>query len=288
MSELNKQETYFLYRYQLVPITQKIQMTLDLGINSYEDLVNKKNDIFKSFLSSKKVTLKAKTEALYKIIYSDKDEFLIRIGSHKKLKRHNKEFNEESIEDYPNVLVYINNDSTKQFILIEKNNRAFTSPDVVATMLEQSFKNALLKYQLALYIKPIIEKREFWKVVKEYDQKIRQLTFELIKPNLSNISKTLSEDLKSLQSNTNSHNTKLELNSAKGQVLENIDEDNQDIEGLVNYSSEGGGDIFLKIKGMKKKIKASKKVHKEITVQEIDIKGRTPEQVLTIFNQLME
>jgi hypothetical protein len=287
MPNIIKQETYFLFRYQLVPTSKNIQITIDYQISSYDDLIRLKNEIFKDILTRKKVELKRrKTEAIYKVIYSSQDIYLLRIGSHKKLSRFNKDFREEQIENYPNVLIYINNATDKQIMVIEKNNNAFSSPDVIASILEQSFRDILNKYQLALYIKPILEEREFWNVVREYDQKIHQLTFELIKPNLSNISRTLTDEIKSLQENTNSHNTRLELNAPKDQILENINQDNKDISGLVKYSSDGGGDILLMVKGIRKKIKASKKVHKELTIDEVNIKGRNSEEIISIFNQL--
>jgi len=286
MLSLIKQETYFVFRYQLVPTSHYIQITTDHKISSMEDLLKLKNEIFKNVLTKAKIELKGKTEAIYRVIYANNGKFLLRVGSHKKLSKYDKEFREEQIENYPNILVYIDNTPDKQIIMIQKNIAAFSSPDVVASILEQSFKSILGKFQLALYIKPIFEEREFWNVVREYDQKIRQLTFELIKPNLSNISKSLTDEIKSLQETTNSHNTKLELNAPKNRILENINQDNSDITGLVKYSSDGGGDILIMVKGMRKKIQASKKVHKEITIEEINIKSRNPEEIVSIFNQL--
>jgi hypothetical protein len=51
-----------------------------------------------------------------------------------------------------------------------------------------------------------------------------------------------------------------------------LEESNRVLQGLVNYSSEGGGNISLKIEGVKKVYQTSKTV-KEVTLSEIEIQG---------------
>lgn len=57
---------------------------------------------------------------------------------------------------------------------------------------------------------------------------------------MSNISKTLSEALKSLGKNTNAVKEELALTSDPVSSLD-ISPDDQTIQGLVEYTSEGGG-----------------------------------------------
>jgi hypothetical protein len=56
----------------------------------------------------------------------------------------------------------------------------------------------------------------------------------------------------------------LKLESSPGAPL-HLDKKNPTLKGLVDYSSEGGGNIAVKIDGI------SKKLHTEDTISEIDI-----------------
>ena len=80
----------------------------------------------------------------------------------------------------------------------------------------------------------------------------------------------------------------MELNSPKNESLENIQQENEDINGLVAYSSEGGGDISLRVSGIRRKIVVSKQSHKEISIEEVFIKGRNPKEIAEIIQNLLK
>jgi hypothetical protein len=152
--------------------------------------------------------------------------------------------------------------------------------------MEATLNRYLHKFQLKIYIKPIVEKDSFWQIVDNYQGVITKLSFELIKPNLANISSTLTEDIKSLQKNTNSHTTKLELNAPLGRALENITQSNQDITGIVDYAVSGGGDIGIKAKGIRKTIKTDSRT--EISIDEITIVGKSENAAFGVLKDLLQ
>lgn len=91
-------------------------------------------------------------------------------------------------------------------------------------------------------------------------------------------------DLAQLSADTNSHRTDLKLNSSEGSTLE-INQENSLVNSLVEYSSQGGGDIVVKIKGLKKTIRTSKSV-REISFDELSIQNPTTETLDRLFEQL--
>jgi hypothetical protein len=183
------------------------------------------------------------------------------------------------------VIVIINNDPTVQAIAISRNHKAFSSSRVVAAMLVENLQPALRNYQLHLDIEPLFEAQKFWALVEEYRGRIVSVTFELISPNMATISKSLEIDLAQINAETNSYRTDLKLNSGAGSTLE-IAEKNKILNSLVDYASAGGGDIVLRVKGIKKKIRTSKN-SREITIDEVVLKNPTPES-LAFIEKLFE
>ena len=93
---------------------------------------------------------------------------------------------------------------------------------------------------------------------------------------MSNISKTLSTALKSLGKETNAVKEELALSSDPYSSLD-ISPDNETIKGLVEYTSQGCGDITLKVRGIRKKIRTSKSFQ-QISISGIELTA-TPEQL---------
>jgi len=280
----SKDLQFYYYRYQIVPTSNSIQTTIDdYEIKDYEDLVSKKNKIFRDVVNSKSILMQGRSaDYIYKVLSVEHNYFLLRIARKKDINIDKEDFSEETIVSYPNVLILIDNRPSVQQLIIQMNYRAFESTEVVANILEKNFNRYLHQYQLSFYLRPITEKQEFWELTKKYEDRITQVAFEIIKPNMANISKNLSEDLKSLQKDTNSHKTKIELNSTEDSRLENLNEKNGELAGLVHYANEGGGEISVKVKGIRKKIHTNKQVITE-SIDEITIKGVDPKKMLDIL-----
>lgn len=208
----------------------------------------------------------------------------LRIGIPKTDYIEKEDFSREEILRYPNFMLLINNNPDEQIILIERNYKAISKTNSGIRLFEKTFNKYLDNYQLSIYIQPVYDEKEFWEVVNRYPNLIVKCTFEFIRPNLANISKSLAEDLRNFQIDSNAHKTKLELEAPKKGVLE-INENSKEIIGLVKYSSKGGGDISLKIKGIRKKIRTSSSI-KTIEIEEINIENLNEKNIKSIFGHL--
>jgi len=283
-----KDIAFHYYRYQIVPTSNSIQTTVDdYSIKGYEDLISKKNKIFKDIINSKSILMQGRSaDYVYKVLSVEANYFLLRIASKKDINIDKEDFSEETVVSYPNVLILIDNRPSKQEIIIQMNYKAFDNTDIAANILERNFNRYLHRYQLSFYLKPITEQQEFWDLTTRYEDRITQIAFDIIKPNMANISKNLSDDLKSLQKQTNSHKTKLELNAAQQSNLENLNSGNNDLAGLVEYASDGGGEITIKVKGIRRKIHTNKQVVTE-SIDEIAIKGVNADRLKDILKNAL-
>jgi hypothetical protein len=279
-----KNISFDLYRYQLLPITQNIQPDLYRSILSVEELKKQKNILFSELLSNFPKLVHNANTLHQKEILHDGDWFAFKLGVQRSIERENVHFNKERMDNWPHVTVILNNASNCQFIAISKNTKAFSSSRVVVKMLEKTLKEYLKKMQLSIHINELFDEKEFWDLVKLHRGKITTVKFELISPNMANISKCLKVDLKQINLDTNSHRTCLELNAADEAVLE-ISNDNEVIDGIVEYAAEGGGDISIKINGFKRTIH-TQKTNKTIEIDEFTVENLNVESLEVVLGFL--
>lgn len=273
-----KTVSFDLYRYQLLPITRHAQIDLFHEIRSVEDIEINKNKFFAEILAKLPKFKHRYLELNQKVIFFKNDILCLMIGAQKTIERDNEHFRKERIENWPNVTVIMNNRADVQLIAISENVRAFSSSEVIIKMIETAINNRLKNYQIKMHVEALFDKREFWSIVEKNETKLKSVKFELISPNMANISSSLTIDLKQLNKDTNSHKTNLEFNSPDGATLE-INPSNKVINGLVDYASEGGGNIAFKIKGMRKKVHTSKSV-KTVEVDELLVENLTYDQLI--------
>jgi len=107
----------------------------------------------------------------------------------------------------------------------------------------------------------------------------------MVSPNMSNISNNLNFDLSALHEKTNTKETKLELKCPSNTSL-SFDRDDKFIGSIVDYSSQGGGNISLKVKGIKRKFQTSNSIE-EFELDEIEIKNSSPEEIVGIFKDIL-
>lgn len=186
-------------------------------------------------------------------------------------------FETAEIDDWPQVVVLINNSEDKQVLAISKNRKAFWSSSVVLSIIRDSINPYLANFGLAMHVEAITERNQFWQIVEENRNKISNVKFELISPNMANISRVLKLELGQLNRDTNSHRTDLSLNGPDGGPLQ-VSKDNEMLNSLVDYASQGGGDISVKVRGLRNKISTSKSV-KTIVIDELMIDNLTPSQL---------
>lgn len=282
----SKLVSFETYRYQILPISKSIQLTIDDDVNSYDDLVEKKNQFLAEILNKGKLNFEhSKSKISLRFDGSGDDVFIFRINVLRKLKRHTSDFKVEQIEDYPAVRIAFHNDKSKQIIAIERNGKAFANPETVSHIIENNLNRYLKSKNLAIYIEPIYSKEDFWEVVKKYENRIRQLDFELIRPNMSNISSKIDEQLKVLENSVDAHRLNLKLQSSKKANLI-VDRQNPQIDGLVEYASQGGGNVSFKIKGLRKKVKTTK-TPTEINIDELELNNLPTIELINFLKVLL-
>ena len=281
-----KQVTFELFRYQLLPITRHVQQDLFKKIRTVEDIEKNKNSFFNEIMKEFPKLRHRLFELNHKELFCTNDICCLKLGAHKTIERDNENFRKERIENWPNVTIIINNDPQKQLIAISRNSRAFSSCAVVADIVKHAFNSKLKSYQVKMHIEPLFDKKDFWKYVEKFENKLTSVRFELISPNMANISNTLTVNLKQLNKETNSHRTNVEVNSPDGTALE-IEKDNEMVNGLVEYASKGGGDISIKVRGIRKRTHTSSAV-KTVEVDEMTVDNLSYEQLVAftdILNQ---
>ncbi|MBK8109935.1 MAG: hypothetical protein IPK46_06165 [Saprospiraceae bacterium] len=274
--------TFDAYRYQILPTTKDIQSRIDDPELTYGKLIEKKNDLFKELLH-KNIAFKGRdSELVHSAEEIDSNYIALHFGIPKKDFIEKPDFTKEEIRRYPDLKIFIDNNKNEQLLLIQRNYKAVAKTDSVSRLLEKSINRYLENYQLRIYIQPIYSEALFWELVTKYNHLITRLTFEFIRPNLANISGGLADDLRSFQEDSNAHKGKLYLEAPNNGSLE-IDPNSLQIKGLVDYSSKGGGDITLKVKGMRKTIKTSEGT-KTMEISEAVIKNPNKDTLDSLFN----
>lgn len=282
-----KPTTFQLFRYQLLPIDRFLQGDFLTGVSTIEELIEKKNQFFSdAILETKSFSDKKHETITKKLIEKDGgDFFLLKIAHNRSIHRETREFKDEIIDNWPSILVAIWNKPDKQFIAVQKRTTAFSSCDVVVKMILGKLSIYLSHHHLRAIHEPLFEKKQFWSILNQYQGKVKSVEFEIVTPNMANISGALPEDLKEFARQTNSTRNKLKIESDPDAPLHLV-QDNKVLQGLVNYSSEGGGNISLKIDGVKKTYHTSKTV-KEITLGEIEMQGGA-EQIMNALKELLK
>ncbi len=274
-----------IFRYQILPLEQSPQLSLFSDNISLEDLKKQKNNYFAEALGSLKKFEYSRSEIAHKVIYHSSDFSILKIGHQKILKITDKNFDQKPVDDWTPISVLINNKPEIQKIFIEKNTKVFANTNTVASFLERNLSHFLKKFHLGIFIEPMFGKEDFWEIINRYPKSLTRLTFNLVSPNLANISGALKLDLPKLNEETNTNKTKLELNSPKTSYL-TIKPENEMIESLLDYSSEGGGEVTMKVKGIRKNITMSESVQ-ETEIDEIELSISDIDKAIPILKEIV-
>ena len=281
----NTVSQFELYRYQLLPIDRYLQRDLWSGIGSIEELLVKKNVLFSEALRKIDHFRNSRIETATKRLFARDDFFLFRIASNRSLHRETKEFTEEYIDNWPSVLAAIWNAPHVQMFAIQKRTTAFHSTEAVVKLILETVRPLISNYHLRAIYEPIVERKVFWDIVDKYKGRIQKIEFEFVTPNMANISGSLPENLKDFAKATNSVKNKLDIESDSESNLY-IEKKNDTLNALADYTSDGGGNVSLKIAGLSKKIHTSKTV-KHIEISDMQLQG-TAEEVVGIMKEVMK
>lgn len=263
-------QSFELYRYQLLPSSQHQQDLFNKPLTA-DQIRKDKNKFFDQILGKFPLLRHRGLVIKHKVIVHQEELFIFKVGTHKSVDRDTEEFRKERIESWPNVTVLIHNAPDTQVIAISRNQRAFASTGTVAKLIERALTPPLRLYGLTIQIKEQFEKNNFWSVINQYKGRVIRVRFEMIAPNMANISHTLKIDLKQLNRDSNCQKANLELEAVSGAALE-VSDNNELINGCVEYASQGGGDIAIKLKGIKKEVRTSTSV-KSVQIDELDLQG---------------
>ena len=282
---MNTHTNFRIYRYQLLPLDRNETKDLfhDLSPN---EIIARKNEFFAEALTALPNNLgRRDSETIVHISSISQDLFSIQLAPSRPLTRETPNFQLEKIENWPHITAFILNSSEDQYLLIQDRASAFATTDTVANLIKRGTRHILEKTGLSLHIEPLFNKTYFWNLVEEYKNRITCLEFEFITPNMANISQTLANTLKTLGKDTNSVREELTLTSDAASSLD-ISQNNPTIQGLVDYTSEGGGDITIKIKGIRKKFHTSKST-RDVYLSGIELSAK-PEQIINILREALK
>lgn len=283
---MSKRIPFKTYRYHLVPVKSD-QLSVFGHKLTLEELKERKNELFKDIIIKSK-SLQGKSSKLpIELDYSQNDVYVLKLAVDRKTTLY-KNFKPIDVENQPFIYVLINNDPEIQKIIIEDNKAAFYDTLAVKNILERAFSLQLSQFDLTIHIEPVIDKGTFWEYVKKHAHAIERLDFEIVKPNLANISKSLKAPLKQLIDITNSHKTTIKLKAPDNGVLENINQKNEQLNSLVDYSNEGGGDgIKMKLKGIQKTV-STKNMIKETYIESFEIETMNQQKLIDTISVLFK
>lgn len=275
--------TFKVYRYQLLPIDRHTDDLYD-GLSANQ-LIERKNSIFARTIPFVRTHRHRGSDLSVRLESNQSDSFILSIASRRALTRETPDFRIEQIENWPHVTAIILNRPEEQYIVVQDRPTAFASTDTVVKLIDRATRASLQRSGLRLHTERVFSKSHFWQLVNEHKDKITWIEFEFVTPNMANISNTLSSTLKELAKDTNSSQSNLQLRSDPASSLD-INPKDETVQGLVDYTSEGGGDISIKIKGFRKKIQTSRSI-REIELDDLQLSG-PPEQVAGIVRDILK
>jgi hypothetical protein len=282
----NRHVSFEVFRYQLV-VDKAFQSHLfEDQFQTPEAVKANKNNIFSSIITQNSFGFQSSnSDITSKLVHTSGDLYYFKVGVKRNTKRYKKDFSEEVIENYPNIMVVINNHPQVQKIAIQTNTSAFDKSIIVARFIKSTVEQFLKDYNISFSVEPTFDKQQFWNIVRQYPKQIKQVTFDLISPNITELSDDLEFDLRSLHGDTNTQKTRLELNADEDSYL-TIDENSTLVNSIVNYSAKGGGEISVRVEGIKRKLHTAQSVN-DFNIEEQLIKSNDWDAIDKAFKNIL-
>jgi len=275
---------FHLFRYHLLPLTKNTQQ---IDLFPEEDLTPEfirahKNDFFNDVLLDLPQSRNSSNPLK---LHNNENPFWLFKLANKKIAFIAQNFEMHKVPTEPFLFVAINNNPEVQLIAISENLEAFSSPTVVRNILRDIFQKDLRKYGLNIEIEQLIDQQDFWKYIHRFQNKLTKIDFEFIKPNMANISGSLDEEFRDFANSVNSHESHIIIAAPQNGLLENINQENPEIRGLIDYASEGGGNVKIKVKGVRKMYTTDQSPI-TVLVDEVSIEG-APEQAIKMYQAIV-
>ena len=193
------------------------------------------------------------------LLEQEEEKYFFEFAVERQLLHERRDFCKEILTNWPSFKVFIWNDKNYQYAVIQRKVKAFPHTQTVISALNKYINLQLKRYNLCVYFEPLFEKQHFWDTIRKHPDNLKEVRFELITPNMSNISECLTEELKELAKETNSCKMTVSLISDSNSALK-IDDSNQTINDMLSYASNGGGNVAFKAKGLRKLIKTNNSI----------------------------
>lgn len=280
MSALN---TFKMYRYQLLPIDRHTGDLYD-G-RTTEELIQQKNEIFSSAIPFIRAYRHRGSDLSVRIDSSKNNAFILTIAPQRALTIETPDFRVERVDNWPHTVAIVLNRKDEQYVAVQDRPSSFASTDTVINLIEKSTRASLAKAGLRVHFERMFHQSYFWSIVNEYRNRITWVGFDFVTPNMANISSTLSNTLKRLAKDTNTAQSNLQLRSDPASSLD-LRTDDETVQGLVDYTSEGAGDISLKVKGIRKRLHTSHST-REIQLNDLELSGPA-DQVAGVIRKLLK
>ena len=154
-------------------------------------------------------------------------------------------------QDEPWCHVLIDNRPGREFIAIEKNG-AFTSPDIVAELLQNELRYRFALRHVEITIKNQYKPDAFWDIInKHFINGIRQVAFHFSVPNppwASELLGNMNEAARSM------HARPTAIFSAPDNSPIIVDQQNEELRRYVEVCAKEGEDITVKVAGIRARI----------------------------------
>lgn len=278
------------YRYQILPIDRSQGGLFD---ESPAELIANKNKYFlEALLNLSQITMdeenvidsyKLKLEYPQDTV-NNNNLFVFRLAKQRTLPYDTPQFKQTPLASWPWVYLIVWNDADRQVIAIQHKRKVSEQTKSLINWLEKQVNKSLEPKNLNLHIKSIFDEQDFWDIVEK--NQIQKVTFKLITPNMANISSALSDDMKKLAKSTNTQQSTVELTAYSDSVLE-LERDNSSVSDLVNYSSQGGGSISVKIKGIATRRTTSRSAKKTV-IEEMEIQSYSCEDIINTIKSVID
>lgn len=283
----NKKKTSFeIYRYQIIPQNRywAPELFMQKTYKTIDELISNKNIIFADILnelpSSKQMSTN-RANLTCKLLSHEKQEYLFEFAVERTLLYEKKDFGKETLTNWPSFKVFIWNDPKYQYAIVQKRVEAFANTQTIISALNEAINQQLKKFNLRVYFEALFEERRFWDTVSTYQDELKEVRFELITPNMSNISGCLTDDLKNLAKETNSCKMTVSLMSDNDSALK-LDSGNQNINGMLTYASNGGGNITFRAKKIRRLIKTNNSI-KRIDLDDVEVSTSSADRLIQIL-----
>lgn len=235
---------FYGFRGNIIFPNQVTLFSLGLENNSRD-----KNKVFTNFFEELKSSGKVDSEyqkRKYYLIFINQYDSIIQCQLARERIFDKYEMTKEKVigtkdQDFPFINVFV--ELKTQKFLIESKTTVFDNYNTCSNVIQNIMNKYLKKVDATINVNPIVEEQKFWKFF-EGDNEVKNLTFNLVVPNLFDASDDATRFLNDARDNVGASNVSLNFTNTEGKLQPN----KEGIESFVKYTSAGGGTWNLKYK----------------------------------------